>query len=82
MPLATLAGSECVEPVTAQGGNGALGRILLAGPPGDPNRWYMVAIAAIRTQQMIWEIMSTVKITDCMPMACTRSNPDATAQRR
>ena len=65
----------------ASGRSGALGRIRPAAP-GDPNRRYMVAIVAIRTQQMIWEIMSTVKTTDCMPIQCTRSNPDATAQRR
>ena len=69
-------------PSHGSGRAGTLGRTLPAAGPGDSNRRYMVAIVAIRTQQMIWGIMSTVKTADSMPMACTRSNPDAAAQRR
>jgi hypothetical protein len=71
-----------IGPSHGSGRSGTLGRTLPAARPGDSNRRYMVAIVASRTQQMIWEIMSTVKTTDSMPMACTRNNPDATAQRR
>jgi hypothetical protein len=68
-------------PSHGSGQFGGLGRMLLAALPGS-NRRYMVAIVAIRTQPTIWEIKSTVKTTDRMDLACTKSNPDATAQRR
>ena len=42
-------------PSHGSGQSGALGRMLPAAPPGDPNRRYMLAIVAIRTQPRIWE---------------------------
>ena len=66
------------NPGTSHGSGqfGALGRTLPAAPTGDSGRRYTFARMAIRTQQTIWEIMSTVKTTDRMLRACTKSSPD------
>jgi hypothetical protein len=51
---------------------GALGRMLPALPPatpaGDLDRRYMDARVAIRTHATIWEIESTVKTADQIPL--------------